>query len=517
MTRRPAVLCILDGWGLAADGPDNAIARARTPVWDRLAGGFPIARIAASGEAVGLPAGQMGNSEVGHMTIGSGRAIVQDLPRIDAAVADGGLAAAPALARLVARLRRSGGRCHLAGLASPGGVHAHTSHMLALAQCVAGAGVPVAVHAFLDGRDTPPRSARGYLAAFEAAARAGAPGVSLATVCGRYFAMDRDGNWERTARAWAAMTRGEGARAASADAAVAAGYAAGAGDEFIAPAVIGGYDGMKDGDGFVMANFRADRARQILAALLEPDFPAFPRAGPPAFAAAVGMTRYSAALDARMEILFPPVEPRDTLGALAAAAGLRQFRTAETEKYAHVTFFLNGGREEPFPGEARLLAPSPKVATYDLAPAMSAAAVAGGLETALGRGGVGFAAVNFANADMVGHTGDLAAAIAAVEAVDANLGRVAAAVRAAGGSLLVTADHGNAECMRDAETGAAHTAHTTNPAPAVVLGAPAGARLRDGGLADIAPTMLELLGLDRPESMTGRSLLAPPRGRRVAA
>ena len=253
------------------------------------------------------------------------------------------------------------------------------------------------------------------------------------------------------------------------------------------------------------------------AALLEPDFASFPRTRALAFAAAVGMTRYSAALDARMETLFPPVEPRDTLGALVAAAGLRQFRTAETEKYAHVTFFLNGGREEPFPGEARLLAPSPKVATYDLAPAMSAAAVTQGLEAALGRGGVGFAAVNFANADMVGHTGDLAAAIAAVEAVDACLGRVAAAVRAAGGSLLVTADHGNVECMRDAETGAPHTAHTTNPAPAVVLGAPARARLRDGGLADIAPTMLELLGLDRPDSMTGRSLLAPPRGRRAAA
>ena len=517
MTRRPAVLCILDGWGLAADGPYNAVARARTPVWDRLAGGFPAARIAASGEAVGLPPGQMGNSEVGHMTIGSGRAVLQDLPRIDAAIGDGSLAASPALARLVARLRRSGGRCHLAGLASPGGVHAHTAHMLALAQCVAGAGVPVAVHAFLDGRDTPPRSARAWLAALGAAAGAGAPGISIATVCGRYFAMDRDGNWERTARAWAAMARGDGARAASADAAVAASYAAGAGDEFVAPSVIGGYGGMKDGDGFVMANFRADRARQILAALLEPDFASFPRTRAPAFAAAVGMTRYSAALDARMETLFPPVEPRDTLGALVAAAGLRQFRTAETEKYAHVTFFLNGGREEPFPGEARLLAPSPKVATYDLAPAMSAAAVTQGLEAALGRGGLGFAAVNFANADMVGHTGDLAAAIAAVEAVDACLGRVAAAVRAAGGSLLVTADHGNAECMRDAETGAPHTAHTTNPAPAVVLGAPARARLRDGGLADIAPTMLELLGLDRPDSMTGRSLLAPPRGRRAAA
>ena len=520
MIRRPAALCILDGWGLAADGPANAIALARTPVWDRLTGGFPNARIAASGEAVGLPAGQMGNSEVGHMTIGSGRAVLQDLPRIDAAIRDGSLAASPVLGRFVARLRRSGGRCHLAGLASPGGVHAHTAHMLALARCIAGAGVPVAVHAFLDGRDTPPRSARDHIAAFEAAAAAGPPGVTVATVCGRYFAMDRDGNWERTARAFAATARAEGVRAESAAAAVEASYAAGAGDEFVAPTVIDGYGGMEDGDGFVMANFRADRARQILAALLAPDFPAFARGRPPAFAAAAGMTRYSESLDARMEILFPPVEPRDTLGALVATAGLRQFRAAETEKYAHVTFFLNGGREEPFPGEARSLAPSPKVATYDLAPAMSAAAVAEGLETALARGGVDFSTVNFANADMVGHTGDLAAAVAAVEAVDAALGRVAAAVRAAGGALFVTADHGNAECMRDAETGAPHTAHTTNPAPAVLVGAPGGARLRDGGLADVAPTMLELLGLDRPDSMTGRSLLAPPRvarGRRGAA
>ena len=281
MIRRPAALCILDGWGLAADGPANAIGLARTPVWDRLTGGFPNARIAASGEAVGLPDGQMGNSEVGHMTIGSGRAVLQDLPRIDAAIRDGSLAASPVLGRFVARLRRSGGRCHLAGLASPGGVHAHTAHMLALARCIAGAGVPVAVHAFLDGRDTPPRSARDHIAAFEAAAAAGPPGVTVATVCGRYFAMDRDGNWERTARAFAATARAEGVRAESAAAAVEASYAANAGDEFVAPTVIDGYGGMEDGDGFVMANFRADRARQILAALLAPDFAAFARGRPP--------------------------------------------------------------------------------------------------------------------------------------------------------------------------------------------------------------------------------------------
>ena len=505
MSRRPAVLCVLDGWGVAPDGPGNAIARARTPVWDRLTAEWPGARLSASGPAVGLPAGQMGNSEVGHMTIGAGRAMLQDLPRIDRAVADGTLAAAPALADMAARLRAGGGVCHLLGLLSPGGVHAHQDHIRAVARALAAAGARVAVHAFLDGRDTPPRSARACVAAFEAAV-ADAPSVALATVGGRYYAMDRDANWERTARALAALVDGGGPRAARADNAIAAAWDAGVSDEFVVPTALGAYAGMADGDGLVMANFRADRARQILAALLDPDFAAFPRRRRVSFAAAVGMTRYSDALDARLTTLFPPEAPRDTLGERVAAAGLRQFRTAETEKYAHVTFFLNGGREEPFPGETRRLAPSPKVATYDLAPAMSAAAVADGAVAALEEGGAAFIAVNFANADMVGHTGNMAAAVRAVEAVDGELGRLAAAAGAAGARMLVTADHGNAECMSD-RAGGAHTAHTANPVPAILVGADAGAGLRDGGLADVAPTLLDLLGLARPAAMTGRSLL----------
>ena len=521
MIRRPAALCILDGWGLAADGPANAIALARTPVWDRLAGGFPNARIAASGEAVGLPAGQMGNSEVGHMTIGSGRAVLQDLPRIDAAIRDGSLAASPVLGRFVARLRRSGGRCHLAGLASPGGVHAHTAHMLALARCIAGAGVPVAVHAFLDGRDTPPRSARDHIAAFEAAAAAGPPGVTVATVCGRYFAMDRDGNWERTARAFAATARAEGVRAESAAAAVEASYAANAGDEFVAPTVIDGYGGMEDGDGFVMANFRGDRARQILAALLAPDFPAFARGRPPAFAAAAGMTRYSESLDARMEILFPPVEPRDTLGALVATAGLRQFRAAETEKYAHVTFFLNGGREEPFPGEARSLAPSPKVATYDLAPARCRRRRWPRGWRQLWR------AAGWTSPPSISPMPTWWATPATSAPLSLRSRRW---TPPSGASLRRFAPPGG-HCSSQPIMATPSVCAMRKPARRTRRTPPTrrrrcssgrrrGRGLRDGGLADVAPTMLELLGLDRPDSMTGRSLLAPPRvakGRRGAA
>ncbi len=500
----PVILCILDGWGCAAPGPDNAIARARTPVWDRLTAQWPCAQLDAAAGAVGLPPGQMGNSEVGHMTIGAGRVILQDLPRIDRAVADGALAASSVLARLAARLRGSGGTCHLLGLLSAGGVHSHQDHMRALAETLAAAGVRVAIHAFLDGRDTPPRSAAAALAAFENHI-AGNPLISMATLCGRYFAMDRDGNHDRTARAWALLMSAEGARAADSTAAIADAYRTDTGDEFVPPTALGSYAGMADGDALVMANFRADRARQILSALLEPDFTAFPRPRIAAFAGAVGMTAYSAALDRRMETLFPPPQIADTLGAVTAAAGMRQLRTAETEKYAHVTFFLNGGREEPFPGETRRLVASPKVATYNLAPAMSAAAVTDGVVAALADGDTSLIVVNFANTDMVGHTGDLDAAIAAVETVDHCLGRIAAAAAETGARLLVTADHGNAEQMRDPHTGAAHTAHTTNPAPLILVGA-AGDRLENGGLADVAPTVLDLLGLPRPAAMTGRSL-----------
>ncbi len=502
---RPVVLCVLDGWGHRAETENNAIALADTPVWDRLAAARPHGLLAASGSAVGLPDGQMGNSEVGHMTIGAGRVIPQDLPRIDAAVADGSLACNPVLLSLIERLRQTGGRCHLMGLLSPGGVHAHMRHMAALAGALGGAGVPVEVHAFLDGRDTPPRSALGCLEAFEQTLR-DMPGARIGTVAGRYFAMDRDRRWQRTARAVETMIAGAGARADSAAAAVRASYEKGAGDEFVEPIAIGGYGGMADGDGLVMANFRADRARQCLSALLDPAFEGFARPRVPRFAAAVGMSVYSDALDSLMDSLFRPLRVADGLGETVSRAGLRQFRIAETEKYAHVTFFLNGGEERTFAGEERALVPSPPVATYDRQPEMSAPEVTDRAVAAIAGGRFELIVINYANPDMVGHTGDLDAAIAACAAVDRCLGRLEETVEAVGGALLVTADHGNAEVMRSVEDGAPQTAHSENPVPAVLVGA-SGLGLADGGLADVAPTLLALMGLDAPGAMTGRSLL----------
>ena len=507
---RPVVLCVLDGWGHRPEAENNAIALAETPVWDRLTGDRAWGLLATAGTAVGLPEGQMGNSEVGHMTMGAGRVIVQDLPRIDAAVADGSLARNPALLSLIQRLRESRGRCHLLGLVSPGGVHAHQDHIAALARIVSEAGVPVRLHAFLDGRDVPPRSADDDLPGFEESLRALAD-VRIATVAGRYYAMDRDRRWERTQRACDAVVSAAGRPAASAAACIAESYAQGSGDEFVAPAVIAGYDGMADGDGLIMANFRADRARQILTALLDADFDGFARSRRVRFASALGMCSYSEALDRLIAPMFPPVSVDDALGAVVARAGLRQLRIAETEKYAHVTFFLNGGEEREMPGEERVLVPSPKVATYDLKPEMAAPAVTERAVEAIESDGFDLIVVNYANTDMVGHTGDLAAAMAAVAAVDRCLGRLAGAVEAAGGALLITADHGNAERMRGADGTTPHTAHTRGPVPAVLVGPP-GMALRDGTLADIAPTVLDLMGLPAPAAMTGRSLAAAAEG-----
>jgi 2,3-bisphosphoglycerate-independent phosphoglycerate mutase len=447
----------------------------------------------------------MGNSEVGHMNIGAGRVVWMDLPRIDNAIAEGSFAANAELARFVAALRASGGTAHVAGLASPGGVHAHQRHIAAAAAVLAGAGVPVAVHAFLDGRDVPPKSAEGQIAALEAALPAGA---RIATVSGRFYAMDRDKRWDRVALAAAAVLRGEGLRAASACEAIAAAYAKGETDEFVTPTVIGGYAGARDGDGLFFANFRADRARQILGALVDPGFDGFAVEGRPTWAAVLGMVEYSEALDRVMPAVFPSQDIANTLGAWVAGRGLRQFRIAETEKYPHVTFFLNGGVEVPAEGEIRYMAPSPKVRTYDLAPEMSAAEVTEHLVAAIRSGEYALLVVNYANPDMVGHTGILEAAIAAVEAVDRGLGDVLAAVEETGGAMLVTADHGNCEVMVDPATGGPHTAHTLNPVPVVLVGGPEGARLRDGRLADLAPTLLALMGLPQPPEMTGRSLIA---------
>ena len=511
---RPVVLCILDGWGHREDVENNAIRQARTPVLDRLTGTCPHALIDASAQEVGLPAEQMGNSEVGHMNLGAGRIVMQDLPRIDQAVASGDLGRRPALLRFIEKLKASGGTAHILGLMSPGGVHSHQRHIASLAETIRAAGVPVAVHAFLDGRDTPPRSALDFLKAFQAAA----PNAPVVTVSGRYYAMDRDTRWDRVALAYAALAQAEGARAPDALGAVKQAYDAGTNDEFVRPTVIGDYAGMADGDGVLCANFRADRVREILAALLDPAFEGFARPRRVGFAAAAGLVAYSSDLNSFLATLFEPIDLRHTLGEVVAEAGLTQLRIAETEKYAHVTFFLNGGREVEFEGEERILVPSPKVATYDLQPEMSAPELTDKLVGAIGSGRFDLIVVNYANGDMVGHTGDLRAAVKAAETVDTCLGRVEAALSEAGGALLITADHGNAEQMADAGTGQAHTAHTMNKVPAILVNPPAGAKgLSDGRLADIAPTILALMKLPRPEEMTGHCLLRPELARSSAA
>lgn len=500
---RPVVLCILDGWGDRAPAPDNAITLGATPNWDRYLATRPRARLQASALAVGLPPGQMGNSEVGHMNIGAGRVVEQDLGRIGAAIAEGSLARNPVLGGLARKLEESGGVCHLMGLVSPGGVHSHQDHMAALAGIVGAAGVPVAVHAFLDGRDTPPKSALQHMGKFLAGLEGGA---QIATVSGRYYAMDRDNRWDRVEKAYRAIAGGQGAAAPDPLSAIRSAYDAGVTDEFVPPAVIGDYSGMKDGDGLLMANFRADRARQILSALTDGEFSAFDRGRPPRFAALVGMAEYGIELKRSFAALFPHLVLDGILPQVVSDAGMTQLRIAETEKYAHVTYFLSGGREETFAGEERILVPSPSVATYDLKPEMSAGEVTDRLVEAIASERFDLIVVNFANGDMVGHTGVLEAAVRAVETVDACLGRVEAAVTERGGALLITSDHGNCERM-SGEAGQPHTAHTTGPVPVVLIGG-GGRQLKDGRLSDVAPTVLELLGLPLPARMTGRSLIS---------
>jgi len=505
---RPAVLCVLDGWGHRPDPRYNAILDARTPNYDWMIAHCPQALIDASETFVGLPKGQMGNSEVGHMNLGAGRVAVPELPRIDKAIADGSLVRNPILAELIDTLKKSTGACHLLGLASPGGVHSHQDHLVTLANLIAGAGVAVWIHALLDGRDMPPRSALECLKDIRTGLKRGLP-IRFATVGGRYYGMDRDKRWDRVALAYAAIVDAKGEPAKTAEEAVDKGYAADLGDEFVLPTVIEGYSGMKDGDAVLMFNFRADRAREILTALLDPRFDGFDRARVVKFADAVGMVDYSAALNPFLKTLFPPEAIRMGMGETIAKAGLKQLRIAETEKYAHVTFFFNGGEERQFEGEDRILVPSPKVKTYDLKPEMSAPEVTDKLVEAIASGKYDLVVVNYANSDMVGHTGDLAAAVKAIEAVDACLGRLMEAVKKAGGVLLVTADHGNAEQMYDEKTRQKHTQHTLNRVPALLFNAPPAIRsLRDGKLADVAPTMLDLMGVAQPEQMTGHSLLS---------
>ena len=502
--RRPVMLIILDGWGSREDTADNAIRQAKTPAFDRLWQAGPHGFLRTSGKDVGLPDGQMGNSEVGHLNIGAGRVVIQDLPRIDNAIARGEIDHAPTLLALIEKLKQSGGTCHLVGLVSPGGVHSHQDHAVALAEILSRAGIPVLVDAITDGRDTPPQSAGGDIKRFLAALP---PPVRIASLCGRYYAMDRDKRWDRVEKAYKAIVEADGPRFADAPAVVAAAYADNKFDEFIVPAVVGDYRGIKDGDGVLCFNFRADRVREILSAMLDPNFSGFPRKRLVRFTAAAGMAQYSDELDKFMLTIFPPQTFANILGEVVADAGRTQLRMAETEKYPHVTYFLNGGREEPYPGEDRVMVPSPKVATYDLQPEMSAPELTDKAVVAIGSGKYDLIVLNYANPDMVGHTGSLPAAIKAVETVDAGLGRIAEAVAKAGGALVVTADHGNCEMMRDPQTGGPHTAHTTNPVPVVLAGARNRALVGQGSLADIAPTLLELMELPKPKEMTGRSLL----------
>ncbi|MBN8936195.1 MAG: 2,3-bisphosphoglycerate-independent phosphoglycerate mutase [Rhizobiales bacterium] len=501
--RRPVMLVVLDGWGWREDSADNAVRQAKTPTFDRLWANGPHAFLRTSGKDVGLPDGQMGNSEVGHLNIGAGRVVMQDLPRIGDAIASGEIKKAPALTGLIDKLKASGGTCHLIGLVSPGGVHSHQDHGAALAKILDDAGVPVVAHAITDGRDTPPQSAADDLKKFTAALPKSVP---VATVIGRYYAMDRDKRWDRVSKAYSAIVEAEGAKFPDPQAAIADAYSNKKFDEFIVPAVIGDYRGIKDGDGVLCFNFRADRVREILGAMLDPKFSGFPRKRTVKFAAAVGMTEYSDELNTMMRAIFPPQTLPNILGEVAANAGRTQLRMAETEKYPHVTYFLNGGREEPYKGEDRIMVPSPKVATYDLQPEMSAPELTAKAVEAIDSGKYDLIVLNFANPDMVGHTGSLPAAIKAVETVDAGLGKIVDAITRAGGALLATADHGNCEMMRDPATGGPHTAHTTNPVPVLLTGG-GGAKLADGRLADLAPTLLELMDLPKPKEMTGASLL----------
>jgi len=502
--KKPVVLCILDGWGLREERAANAPALAETPNFDRIWSRCPHATLVTHGPDVGLPSGQMGNSEVGHMNIGAGRVVAMDLGQIDLAVEDGSFAREAALVDFIDRVKAAGGTAHLFGIISDGGVHGHIDHVLAAARIITDAGVPVAVHAVTDGRDVAPKSADRFVADLVARLPARA---HVATVMGRYYAMDRDNRWERVSLAFHAMVHGLGEECDSAEAAVSAAYARGETDEFIEPSVIGDPPGIRDGDGFFCLNFRADRAREILRAIGEPGFFEFETGTRPRLSALLGMVEYSDAHNAYMTTVFPKREIVNTLAHWVAAQGLRQFHVAETEKYPHVTFFLNGGKETPEAGEDRYMAPSPKVATYDRQPEMSADEVTAKLVDAIGAD-YDLIVVNYANPDMVGHTGDLDAAIRACEAVDAGLGRALAALERAGGAMIVTADHGNCEMMVDPETGGPHTAHTTNPVPVILVGGPEDAALRDGRLCDLAPTLLELMGLEQPPEMTGRSLIA---------
>ncbi len=499
-------MMILDGWGINDSCDANAACLAETPHLDRLQSDYPTGRLGTSGLEVGLPAGQMGNSEVGHLNIGAGRVVYQDLTRISRAIDDGSFSDNPRLVQLCRRLAVSGGALHLLGLLSDGGVHSHNSHLYALLRLARQIGVSdVCIHVILDGRDTPPRSGAGYLAELEK--EIATVGVGrIATLTGRYWTMDRDQRWERVERGYQLMTNNVGQMASTSAEAIAAAYAADQSDEFVTPWVIDGGGEIEDGDGVIFFNFRADRAREITRAFNDNDFNGFSRSKKLSLEGFVCLTEYDETFELPVAFTSNPLEK--ILGEVVSAAGLKQLRIAETEKYAHVTFFFNGGVEQPFNGEERVLIPSPKeVATYDLKPQMSAAELTSELLARVTSANYDLIIVNYANCDMVGHTGDLGAAIKAVETVDDCVGQVVERVLAVGGSLLISADHGNCEQMRDSN-GGPHTAHTSHPVPLIFVDQDKKRRLADGILADLAPTLLDLLELPVPLQMTGSSLLS---------
>jgi 2,3-bisphosphoglycerate-independent phosphoglycerate mutase len=512
----PLLLAILDGWGVRAETRYNAIALARTPNMDAFYRRYASMTLQASAEGVGLPPGQMGNSEVGHLNIGAGRIVEMDITRIDKSLADGTFYRNAVLVEAIGSARAA--RCHLVGLVSDGGVHSHENHIYGLLELARRLEArQVYVHALLDGRDTPPTSGAGYVAKLLDVMREKGVG-RVATVCGRYYAMDRDKRWERVRRAYEALVAASPATTYDPVAAIRESYARGVTDEFVDPVTVLGADGsplatVRDGDALLFFNFRADRMREIVAAFTVPDFRGFERRLFPR-TRVFTFTEYEA--NFHLPVAFPPRHFTNILGELLGRAGLSNLRIAETEKYAHVTYFFNGGEEAEFPGERRILVPSPKVATYDLQPEMSAPEVTDRLLLELDKGDLDVVIVNYANTDMVGHSGRLEPTIRAVETVDACLGRIAARVLADGGTLVITADHGNAELMFDEERNEPHTAHTTNPVPFLLVNDAYGGGLRAGGtLEDIAPTLLELLDLPAPKEMTGSSLLlaGAPAGR----
>ena len=500
MQKNPVLLLIFDGWGVSRGGPGDAIAAAQTPCWDGLLSTCPHTELATSGAAVGLPDGQMGNSEVGHMCLGAGRVMLQDYPRISRAAENGELLQQAALADAVAQARDTGRCLHIMGLLSPGGVHSHESHIHALVEAASGAGCKnIQLHAFLDGRDTPPQSAERSLRAMQKVFDQIGHGV-IATLCGRYYAMDRDQRWDRTELAYRTITEARAEySAASPLAALEAAYQRGETDEFVQATAIDGAVGVCDGDVVVFMNFRGDRARQLTRAMSVPDFDRFQRARPINLARFVCLTEYAA--DLPVAVAFAPQRPSHTLGEVVAETGLRQLRMAETEKYAHVTFFFNGGRERAFAHESRILIPSPKVATYDLQPEMSAPELTEKLLAALRGGRHDLIVCNYANADMVGHTGVFPAALEAVSCLDRCLDKVVSTLREVGGEALITADHGNIEQMCDLQTGTPYTAHSNGPVPLVYVGAQGRALRRGGSLAHVAGTLLHMLGIPAPKEM----------------